>query len=327
MEIKKLQKKIDKALAILSDHDDKKHEDRYKNLRNFVEEAQDYIDKENYSSDISLELYNCLTKGIKKFESERLVFLIFLIILCGIFFIGIFSITYSHFGGTWPPFWPWGPSEPSYPVNPPNPITPPSTSKTTTKTTTKVDGTTSSTTTTNKTTSSTTKTTTSQVVEPDPTGGMVTVIFDTSSLIDLNNLIPVDDNIGLISTPTKWSLSSSLTGASRNYTVTYTIDFIDELSEIAESDLLDIKKLKYQLLIKKKGTIIYNSGVQLMKDYPEIGEGIRPIITTDIDGSTFKNNETLDFELRMWLDSTTGNDQQGKKYKFKIAVDATYDFD
>ena len=31
----------------------------------------------------------------------------------------------------------------------------------------------------------------------------------------------------------------------------------------------------------------------------------------------FSNGEVLDFELRMWLDKDTGNEEQGKKYKFK----------
>lgn len=355
MDLKKLQKKIDKALAVLSDHDDKKEEKRYIILRSHIEEAQDYLDKGNYSHDITSELYDNLKKGIKEFEEDRIIFMIFLTILCGLLFIGVFYITYSHFYDHW---------HPGGHIKPPKTSTTRQTTstevvvtettttnaieddnttkttkktssrttkKTTDKTTSKVDETTKSTTSTTKktTTKTTTKstTTTTQVIEPDdPSGAFVTVIFDNSSLIDLENIYPVTDEVGLNSTPTKWSLSSELTGASRDYVVTYTINFVDKLEEIASENLMDITKLKYQLLIKKDGSNIYNSGVQLMKDYPEVEDGVRPIITAGAEGSTFNNGETLDFELRMWLDSTTGNDQQGKEYKFNIFVEATYDF-
>jgi len=354
MESKKLQKKIDKALAVLSDHDDKKSEKRYKNLRNHIEEAQDYLDKGNYSDDISKEFYNDLKKAIKEFEEDRFIFIIFLIILCGMLFIGVFYITYSHFYDYW---------HPGHHIKPPKPQKTTKTTKiptsttyvitttntadnTTTKTTTKVstEPTTKTTKTTSRTTHTTNKveettkittpvstskvtTTTTQVIEPDdPSGAFVTVIFDNSSLIDLKDLYPVRDEVGLNSTPTKWSLSSELTGASKDYIVTYTINFVDKLSEIPSNKLMDITKLKYQLLIKKNGANIYNSGVQLMKDYPEVEDGVRPIITAGAEGSTFKNGESLDFELRMWLDSATLNDQQGKQYKFNVFVEATYEF-
>lgn len=350
MDPKKLQKKIDKALAVLSDHDDKKEEKRYKNLRSHIEEAQDYLDKGNHSHDISSEFYHDLKKAIKEFEEDRFIFIIFLIILCGMLFIGVFYITYSHFYDHWHPGHHIKPPKPSKTTKVPTSTTYVITTtdiadNTTTKTTTKVSTepttkTTSRTThTTNKvdeitTTKSTTSvttskvtTTTTQVIEPeDPSGAFVTVIFDNSSLIDLENLYPVRDEVGLNSTPTKWSLSSELSGASKDYIVTYTINFVDKLDDIPSNKLMDITKLKYQLLIKKNGANIYNSGVQLMKDYPEVEDGVRPIITAGAAGSTFKNGESLDFELRMWLDSSTLNDQQGKQYKFNIFVEATYEF-
>lgn len=307
MDIKKLQKKVDQALSLLSDHDDKKNEERYHNLRNKIIETQDFIDNNNYSDEVSSELYHELKKFMKEFEEERFLFIIFLIILCGLLFIGVFYITYSHFYDVWHP-------HSGGNVRPPHQTKTSSTKETSVSTST-----------------STTKTTTSitHVVDPDDgddKNAFVTVMFDNSSLIDLTNLYPVRDEIGLVSKPTTWSLSSQLIGASKDYIVKYTIDFVDSIRDIESSMLLDITKLKYSLIVKNKNAVVYDSGIQLMKDYPEIQNGTRNIITLETDGNTFKNGETLDFELRMWLDSATGNDQQGKKYKFNINVEAAYKF-
>ena len=130
------------------------------------------------------------------------------------------------------------------------------------------------------------------------------------------------DSDGLKTTPTKWSLDSVLNKGSRDYVITYTIDFVDKVDDILVADRLNPENLKYQLLIKKSGKTIYNSGTQELYDYPEATEGVRPILTAQ----TYTNNESLDFELRMWLASHVGNDQQGKKYRFNINVSATYEF-
>lgn len=335
MDIKKLQKKVDKALMLLSDHDDKKEQERYHNLRNKIEECQDYIDIGNHSNDLSLELYTELKKCMKEFEEDRLIFIIFLIILCGLLFIGVFYITYSHMHDHWHP-------NPGGNIRPPHHTKTKKTSSTTkTITTNKVDesSTTKTTSTTTKTTQVTTvdKTDTTTTVttiittkpsdDEEPTNAFVYLTFDNSALIDLENVYPMLDSNGIKTKPTTWSLSSKLENGSKDYILYYYIDFKDKLGNVGEekyipeNERLDVNKLKYQLLIKRKGTQIFDSGIQDMYDYPEAEEGIRPIIS----GQTMNNDETLDFELRMWLDSATGNDQQGKSYRFEI--DVTYNFE
>ena len=319
MDLNKLQKKVDRALSVLSDHDDKKEEQRYINLRNKIEEVQEYINKGLNYSDISLEMYNELKKCIREFEEDKFIFIIFLIILCGLLFIGVFYITYSHFHDHFHPY-PGGDIKPPHHTKPTKPTKP--TSKTsTTLTTTKV-----SEKTTDKTTSTTdkittsidkTQTTTTPIKDDEEFDAFVTLIFDNSNLVDLKNLYPMQDSIGLTTKPTTWSLRSSLINSSKDYILTYYVDFIDDFGEendedyISPDERLDINKLKYQLLIKKGNQIIYDTEIQDMYDYPEAEEGIRPIITAQ----TMNNDQNLDFELRMWLDSSAGNDQQGKKYR------------
>lgn len=322
MDLKKLQKKVDKGIAVLSDNDDKKNQERYINLRNKVEEVQEYIDKGIYEHDISLEMYNELIKCIKEFEKDRFIFILFLIILCGLLFVGVFYITYSHMYDHWHP-------------HPGGNIKPPHHTKTTSsKKTTEVS--TSSTASTKKTTTSvsnkTTATTTTQAVLPednvDPSGAFVTLVFDDSDLIDLNNIYPMLDSDGIKNDPTKWSLTSSLVNSSKDYILTYYVDFVDSFGNVGDENFinqderLDVNKLKYQLLIKKNNQIIYDTNIQDMYDYPEAEEGIRPILS----GQTMNNDQSLDFELRMWLDSSAGNDQQGKKYRFKIDVYYEFEF-
>lgn len=322
MEFKKLQKLTDKGIVVLSDHDDKRHEERYIKLQEAIEEAQDFIEKGNYSSDIDDELSKELKLCISRFKESKIIFVIFLVILCGLLFIGVFYISYSHFYDHW--------YDGGHFI-PPNVDRPSDDDKDhdhrheddewdddwdddrdhhhhSSTTTTKII--------------TTSTTTTPTVVEPDPENGFVTVIFDNSSLVDIENMIPVEDSVGLNSKPVTWKLDSALSKGSKDYVITYTIDFIDKIDNIPISQLLDITKVKYQLLVKKDGNIIYNSEIQYLKDYPEIENGIRPIIT----GETYNNDEILDFELRMWLDSSTGNSEQGKMYRFNINVEATYEF-
>jgi len=366
VDLNKLQKKVDKGLSVLSDHDDKKDQERYIALRNIIEEVQEYIDKGVNSHDISVEMHNELKKCIMEFEKDRIVFIIFLTILCGLLFIGVFYITYSHMYDHWHP-------RPGGDIIPPHHTKTTSTRRTTTTVTTtttkKVDNTTkttSKTTTTTRTTTKTTsktttttskvtdttttttkvtekpttssttttkKTTTTQVVPPSgdddkPTEAFVTLVFDDSSLVDLENLYPMQDSLGLKTKPTTWSLSSTLINSSKDYILTYYIDFVDDFGNfgdsdfIAESERLNIDKLKYQLLIKKGTQSIYDSGIQDMYDYPEAEEGRRPIIAAQ----TMNNDQSLDFELRMWLDSAVGNDQQGKKYRFNMDVYYEFEF-
>ena len=322
MDIKKLQKKVDQAIELLSDHDDKKDEQRYHNLRDKIEETQDYIDGVNHSNDISLELHKELVKCMKEFEEDRFIFIIFLIILCGLLFIGVFYITYSHMHGHFP-------HSPGGHLKPPHITKPQQSSTSTTSTTT--SATTSITTSTNRPDSSTTITTqgtTSPSEDDDLTNAFVYLTFDNSNLIDLTNLYPVLDSNGLKSKPTTWSLMSKLENSSKDYILTYFIDFIDDYGNNGDENFipvdkrLDVNKLKYQLLIKRSGSIVHDTGVQYLDDYPESTVGVRPIIS----GQTMNNDESLDFELRMWLDSTTGNDQQGKSYRFKIDVYYEFEF-
>ena len=315
MEIKKLQKKVDQALELLSDHDDKKDEQRYYNLRDKIEEAQEYIDGNIHSDDISLELYNELIKCMKEFEEDKFIFIIFLIILCGLLFIGVFYITYSHLHGHFP-------HRPGGDIKPPHITKTHKTSTTTTRTT----KTTKTTEKTDTSTTITTQITTSPSDDDDLANAFVYLTFDNSNLIDLINLYPMLDSTGLQTKPTTWSLISKLENSSKDYVLTYFIDFKDKYGAvndkfyIPENKRLDVNKLKYQLLIKRSGNIIHDTGIQDMYDYPEAEEGIRPIIS----GQTMNNDEALDFELRMWLDTSAGNDQQGKSYRFEI--DVTYDF-
>lgn len=367
LDTKKLQKKIDKALAVLSDHDDKRGQDRYKKLQSAIEEAQEYIDNGNHSNDMHLEYFDILRKSIKEFEEDRFIFMVFLTILSGLLFIGVFYITYSHF---YDQFHPGKPIRPPYHTSERTDKTSTthssiitdstSTTKSTHRTSTRTSSTrrtsrrTSSTrrtstthstssVTTDKTTSSTTKTTskvttsqgttstvttttkvttTTPIIDPSPSDMFVTVIFDNSSLIDLDNVYPMLDSDGVNTKPTTWRLSSELSQGSKDYVITYTIDFVDMVDDIPVNKRLNPNDLNYHLLIKKSGSTIYDSGVQDMYDYPEAEEGIRPIITSQ----TYNNNETLDFELRMWLKSSVGNSEQGKKYRFDISVSAYYEF-
>ena len=311
MDLKKLQRKVDKAIAVLSDNDDKKEQERYINLRNKVEEVQEYIDKGINAPDISLEMHNELKKCIKEFEKDRFIFILFLIILYGLLFIGVFYITYSHMYDHWHP-------RPGGHIKPPHHTKTTSSSRTTTTNTTK----------TTQVIDKTTVSTTQDVPSTDevPTDAFVQLVFDNSALIDLENLFPMSDSIGLTTKPTTWSLTSSLVNSSKDYILNYYIDFVDyfgnpsEDNYISSNERLDVNKLKYQLLVKKDNQLIYDTGIQDMYDYPEAEEGRRPILS----GQTMNNDQTLDFELRMWLDSSVGNDQQGKKYRFKI--DVFYDF-
>ncbi len=339
---KDLEKLLDKSIKVLADNDDKKEQERYHLLQSAIEQTQEYLESNNYSKELSNDLTNELNVSIKRFKNTKVPFIIFLVILCTIIFSGAFYVSYSYFydffynGGE---------------------IVPPKT--TTTKTTRKISTTGDVTdrvtdpaesTTTNKTAKTTKKankttkknnsndnskttkknttndggkkTTSSNVIDDDPNvPEFVTVVFDNGELIDLNNIIPLDDNDGLNTTPVTWKLNSTLSKGSKNYKITYSIDFIDKIEDISSSELLDITKLKYQLLIKKNGSVYSDTGVQLMADYPEVENGIRPIIT-----GSYNKGEELSFELRMWLDSSTDNSQQGKKYRFKINVQASYDF-
>lgn len=376
MEFKKLQKTVDKGLTVLSDHDEKRNEERYINLQNAIEEAQDYIEKGVYSNDIDKELHEELLKCIKKFEKDNWIFIIFLIILCGMLFIGVFYITYSHFFDHWYHGGHFHPpktthtrrttvsnrtevtditsstitekttsavstttenvaTKPSSVTTSPSSddttdrVTDKTTTKITDKTTTGVASTTITTSTARTTTVATT--TTKPTEDPDDSEtGFVTVIFDNSSLIDLDNVFPMLDKDGLKTKPTTWKLSSTLSKGSKDYVVQYTVNFIDLIDEIDPSNRLDISNLKFQLVAKNNGVEQYNSGVQYLDDYPEVNDGLgnlyRPIITINTSGNTFKNNDTLDFELRMWLDSAVGNSEQGKKYKFRIFIEAGYEF-
>lgn len=350
MSIKKLEKTLDKAIHVLSDNDDKKEQERYRALQNIIEETQQYLENGNYSDATNEELINELIKCIERFKKDRIIFIIFLILFCGLLFSGVFYIAYSHFydhfynGGHIIP--PKTTSRRTTSRRPHDETTETTnhheddrttkktkttsrTKKTTTeRKTTTTDSNTNTTdvkTTTSKeetTTKSTSKTTSKVPDDSDDETGFVTVIFDNSQLVDLNNLYPVLDSVGVASTPVTWKLDSTLSSGSKDYIITYTIDFVDLISDIPDAELMDITKLKYSLLIKKQGNIVYDSGIQLMKDYPEIEDGVRPIIT----GQTYNQDDVVDFELRMWLDSNTDNSQQGKKYKFKINVEATYDF-
>ena len=307
MEFKKLQRLIDKGITVLSDHDDKKDEERYKKLQESIEESQDFIEKNNYSLEIDEELRKELIERIAAFKESKIIFILFLIILCGLLFVGVFYISYSHFYDHW------------YDGGHYHPIitpTKPHKTRTTKKHTTEKQDTTV------KQTTSVVTTTKPVVIEPDFDSGFVTVLFDNSNLFNLENVFPVDDNVGLASTPITWKLDSTLSNGSKNYLITYVINFVDESADISINELLDINKLKFQLLAKKDGVIVYSSDIQLLKDYPEVETGIRPIII----GETYANDETLEFELRMWLDSSTDNSQQGKKYRFSIDVEATYEF-
>lgn len=295
MDIKKLEKILDKAIRVLSDNDDKKDQERYITLQNIIEETQIYLETGAHTNESNNILYTELVKGIDKFKKDRILFIIFLIIFCGLIFCGIFYVTYSHF---YEHFYDGGHIVPS--VN-------------TTKKTTDVSQTTTD-------DNEVSTSTTTKVSMKDDT--FVTVIFDNSELIDLENMMPVDDSVGLNSTPITWKLDSSLSKGSKDYIITYAIDLIDQTADIQDSELMDVSNLKYNLLAKKKGKIVYDSGIQLLKDYPEVSNGIRPIVT----GETYNQDEIVEFELRMWLDSATNNSQQGKKYRFKINVDATYDF-
>ena len=106
-------------------------------------------------------------------------------------------------------------------------------------------------------------------------------------------------------------------------------DFLEGVIKIAMGDFMEpsIKEHNYSgVFFLAEETKQIKTIIEHWKDYPEIMDGVRNVITLETDGNTFRNDETLDFELRMWLDNNVGNDQQGKKYRFNINVEASYEF-
>ena len=151
------------------------------------------------------------------------------------------------------------------------------------------------------------------VVEDD-LSNLVTVNHKETNIVNLTNLIPVDDEIGLKNTPQEWNIyndSSKLPDAI-DYDVYYAVNIV-ELNKSTDT-ILNKKYIKYRLTYED-----YNGNTKQINgnlgDLNKNPDGSYMLIA----GSQRKNANS-NFSMVLWIDSKAGNSEQGKSYLFAYKV-------
>lgn len=133
-------------------------------------------------------------------------------------------------------------------------------------------------------------------------GSLELTLNETSNGISLLNAQPVSSTVGLTYTPYQFTLQNKGTADLK-----YRLRLINDPSE---TTTLDTSYLMYNLKATDSGgSVVFNE----TKLLPESG-----ILA---DTQMIAASETLTFELRLWLDRSAGNDQQGKVYYGKLSID------
>ena len=130
--------------------------------------------------------------------------------------------------------------------------------------------------------------------------------------IQLTNAIPTYDDEGKVSSPYKFSLVNK-----SDIDLYYSLSLIDD-EELIDScqttdgspcELLDSKDVRYEVKVGNDYQYLGNMGT--LSDSPVIYHGV------------INANETVDCELRVWININAGNDAMGKVFLGKLKVFAT----
>ncbi len=135
------------------------------------------------------------------------------------------------------------------------------------------------------------------------TAGILKVDFDEGDNINLNEIAPMTDNQGLKTTPYTFTITN--TG---NINAYYHVSLEEDVNNTLDNSYLKMR------LTSNNG---YDSGVVKVSGY---GTGEFDITSE----ATLEPEDTVTYNLWMWLDENADNSAQGKLYQSKIVV-TSYD--
>ena len=140
------------------------------------------------------------------------------------------------------------------------------------------------------------------------TGTLILTLNETSEGISVQNAVPQSDEVGSVSTPYTFTIQNTGTLSAQ-----YRVKLIDDMDLIQQDGdtnrLLGHNKIKYQL-VKNEVT----GTTALLSTLDESGM----ILDFGVLAPEAKNT----YQLRLWVDSASGNEVVGKHYHGKVVIEA-----